>query len=139
MSVFDSKNHRTPTAPAVPDPNAVEDIELALKDALIRIRDLEHRLIDICGTSGTNGKLGRLREAVEGHSGLIKSIAAAALTGILTGAVALYSAGQRNGARENEFQHLRSEVATLRQELHEARRAAPRPMPARNAPIGDDP
>jgi hypothetical protein len=101
-----------------------------------RLRMLEDKMLVLAGEHGTNGRLGNLAKKVDGHGSLLKAIGGAALSGVVGAALALYQAGQRSGAREQEIQFLRAEVAAARAEVRDLRastpvypRYAPRPAP----------
>jgi hypothetical protein len=106
-----------------------------------RLRALEDWRLIMTGADGTNGRFGSLRAEVAGHSKLIKAIAGAAIASVVSAAVSLYSAGQKSGAREQELQFLRAEVASLRSEVRDLRALAPafRFPPVTPAPSGDKP
>jgi hypothetical protein len=102
-----------------------------------RLRWIENRILILSGEDGTNGKLGNLAKKVDGHGALLKAIGGAALTGIAAAATALYTAGLRSGAREQEIEFLRAEVAALRAEARDLR--AERPVYPRYAPAPPTP
>jgi hypothetical protein len=105
-----------------------------------RLRALEDWRLLLTGRNDNNGWFGNLRKEVGSHSKLIKAIGTAALTAVLGAAGALYASGVKAGARDQEFQFMRAEVAACRAETRDLRALLPafRFPPVTPAP-GDKP
>lgn len=86
-----------------------------------RLRKLEDDLLMLAGKDGTNGKVGRLREDVDGVRAVLKYIATAAIGSAITAGLAVFQAGQKEGAKEQASEYLRAEVASLKAEVRELR------------------
>lgn len=139
--IFDSdrrrRGRRLGTEPTTPNP---EDRDMDPSDPS-RLRALEDWRLILTGRDGNNGWFGNLRKEVASLSKLLKAVGGAAITGMLGAATALYAAGQKDGAREQELQFFRAELGALRAEVRDLRAldTARRVQPARPAPSGDIP
>jgi hypothetical protein len=109
VSIFDDRD-RTPNRNRRAETDASDD----LPD---RVRGCETRLIVLSGEDGTNGKVGTLRRDVDdersNRRGWQTWIASIAITALLTGAGALYSAARDDGAEARTIEHMRSQISVL--------------------------
>jgi hypothetical protein len=120
MSIFDSdRDRRAATTPPIEDP--YRGLSEHDRDVARRLRDVEDTILVTVGVDGTNGKVGRLTERVNGLAGIWKAIGVALAGVAVTAAGALYTAGQRNGTTEAERTAVRAELAATRAELRELR------------------
>lgn len=121
MSIFDSDRGRlrAGTTPPIDDP--YRGLCEHDRDIAVRLREVEDTLLVTVGQGGNNGKVGRLTERVNGHTGIWKAIGAALSMVAVTAAGALYTAGLRNGTSEAERAASNAEIAAARAELRELR------------------
>jgi hypothetical protein len=90
-----------------------------------RLRHVEDAILVLSGRDGNNGRVGNLRKDVDSVKGLLKWLGGAVAGSVLTAAVAIYQAGQKEGAKEREAEFLRAEVAALNAEVRELRAPPP--------------
>jgi hypothetical protein len=105
-------------------------------DEEYRLRAIENRLIAISGEDGTNGRVGNLRADVDAFRGILKWVVAGIASSLIAAGGALWQAGQETGAKKQELEYLRTEVARLRDELRDIRANSPIRPPWRR---GDEP
>lgn len=122
---------RFPRAATEPTSNPSEEEQ--------RIRKIEDDLLMLAGKDGTNGKVGDIRREVDGHRSLLKYIGTAVLGSVVTAIAAIYSAGEKSGAKDREAEYLRAEVASLKAEVRELRALLPAYRPSWRPPQGDEP
>ncbi len=130
MSIFD----RPGTTPPVHDPYAGADD--TMRDVLVRLRAVEDRQLITSGADGTNGKLGNLTKRVDVLDGWIKWILGGLGSVAITAAVAVYTAGQKDGATEQEKQYQRAAIERLQRQVEAMGSPVPYRWPAN--PTGDD-
>ena len=133
MSIFDSDRPGRNRTPPPDDPyTGMSDQD---RDFAMRLRRVEDRLLTLSGEDGTNGKIGNLRAIVDGHNGLIKWIGGAVAGSVVTAALAIYGAGIKAGANEQEKQYMRAAIEELRAQVREMRGYH---TPSWPLPTGDD-
>lgn len=141
-SIFDDRG-RAATTPPIEDP--YRGLGEHDRDIAVRLRRAEDTLLVTVGPDGTNGKLGNLRKDFDAdrsfRNRILTAIASAAAAGLVTAAIAIYTAGQRNGLSQAETDAQKAEVGALRAEVRELRALLPllRHLPAGPASTGDVP
>jgi hypothetical protein len=112
VSIFDDRD-RTPNR----NRRAETDPDGDLPD---RVRGCEDRLLVLSGQDGTNGKVGNLRRDFDREQSGRRWIAGVAITALLTGAGALYSAARDDGAEARDIEHQRSQISVLQGQVDRA-------------------